>query len=97
MDIHISNRHCSITDAEFENAVNTARRFEKFNLHIVRTDILFDEVPLKKFCEITVRIHDHLFVAKETADDFTKAAHDAGLKIERQLARVHDKFATIRP
>jgi ribosome-associated translation inhibitor RaiA len=36
-------------------------------------------------------------VAKETAADFTKAAHDAGLKIERQLARVHDKFATIRP
>jgi ribosomal subunit interface protein len=97
MDIHISNRHCSITDAEFQNAVDTARRFEKFNCNIVRADILFEEVPLQKFCEITVLLHDHLFVAKETATDFTKAAHDAGLKIERQLARVHDKFATIRP
>ena len=97
MDIHISNRHCSITDAEFQNAVDTARRSEKFNCNIVRADILFEEVPLQKFCEITVLLHDHLFVAKETATDFTKAAHDAGLKIERQLARVHDKFATIRP
>ncbi|MBU3678595.1 MAG: ribosome-associated translation inhibitor RaiA [Candidatus Kapabacteria bacterium] len=97
MDIHISNRHCTITDAEYENAVSTAKRFEKFNLNIVRTDFLFDEVPLQKFCEITVRIHDHLLVAKETASDFTKAAHDAGLKMERQLAKVHDKSTTVRP
>lgn len=97
MDIHISNRHCTITDAEYDNAVTTVRRFEKFNLNIIRTDVLFEEVPLKKFCEITVRIHDHLLVAKETADDFTKAVHDAGLKMERQLAKVHDKFSTVRP
>ncbi len=97
MDIHISNRHCTITDAEYENAVNAALRFEKFNLNIVRANILFEEVPLQKFCEITVRICDHLLVAKETAEDFTKAAHDAGLKIERQLAKIHGKYSTVRP
>lgn len=97
MDIHITARHCQITDAEYENAVNTARRFEKFNQNIVRTDIIFDEVPLLKNCEITLRIHDHLLVAKEAAADFSKAVHDAGLKIERQLSKVHDKYSTVRP
>ena len=93
MDIHISTRHCTITDAEYEQAVNAARRFEKFHQGIVRADILFEEIPLKKSCEITVRIHDHLL----QAPDFTKAVHDAGLKMERQLSKIHDKFATIRP
>jgi ribosomal subunit interface protein len=97
MDIHISTRHCTITDAEYEQAVTAARRFEKFHQGIVRADILFEEVPLEKFCEITVRIHDHLLVAKVQAPDFTKAVHDAGLKMERQLSKIHDKFATIRP
>lgn len=97
MDIHITTRHCTITDAENENAVTAARRFEKFNQNIVRADIVFEEVPLKKSCEITLRIHDHLLVAKEIAPDFSKAVHDAGLKIERQLSKIHDKFATVRP
>jgi ribosomal subunit interface protein len=97
MDIHIKTRHCEITDAEYDSAVNAARRFEKFNHNIVRTDILFEEVPLNKSCEITLRIHDHLLVAKEVAADFSKAVHDAGLKMERQLSKVHDKLATVRP
>jgi len=97
MDIHITTRHCAITDAEYENAVTAAKRFEKFHQNIVRTDIIFEEVPLKKSCEITLRIHDHLLVSKEISTDFSKAVHDAGLKMERQLSKLHDKFATVRP
>lgn len=97
MDIHVTARHCTITDAENTTVIETARSFERYGNHILRVDAIIDQGPLDKICEFTVKIQGQLLVARESASDVTKAAHDAGEKMIRQLGRIHDKYSTIRP
>lgn len=94
MDIHITTRHCTLTDIEHQAAVDAAKHFEKFHNSIIRVDAIVDEGPLKKSCEYTVKINGQLIVAKESAPDFSKAIHDAAQKIQRQLTKIHDKQAS---
>lgn len=91
MDIHITTRHCTLTDIEHQAAVDAATHFEKFHNSIIRVDAIVDEGPLTKTCEFTVKINGQLIVAKESAPDFGKAIHDAAQKIQRQLTKIHDK------
>jgi ribosomal subunit interface protein len=97
MDIHVTARHCTITEAENTTVVETAMSFERYGNSILRVDAIIDKGPLDRICEFTVKIQGQLLVAKESAADVTKAVHDAGEKIHRQLSRIHDKVSTIRP
>ncbi len=97
MDIHVTARHCTITEAENTTVVETAMSFERYGNHIIRVDAILDKGPLDKMCEFTVKIQGQLLVARESAADVTKAVHDAGEKIHSQLSRIHDKISTIRP
>lgn len=97
MDIHVTTRHCAITDAENTMVIETAKSFEKFGNSIIRVDAILDKGPLTKTCEFTVKVQGNLLVSHESAADFTKAVHDAGEKMQRQLSRIHDKHATNRP
>lgn len=96
MDIHVTARHCTITEAENTTVIEMAKSFERFGNNIIRVDAIIDEGPLQKSCEFTVKIQGQLLVGRESAADLVKAVHDAGEKIQRQLGRVHDKHSTIR-
>lgn len=96
MDIHVTSRHCTITEAENTTIVETAKSFERYGNTIIRVDAIVDKGPLEKSCEYTVKVQGQLLVARESAPEVTKAAHDAGEKMHRQLSRLHDKHATIR-
>jgi ribosomal subunit interface protein len=97
MDIHVTARHCAITEAENSTVIETAKSFERYGNSILRVDAIIDKGPLERVCEFTVKIQGQLLVAKESATDVTKAVHDAGEKIHRQLSRIHDKVSTFRP
>lgn len=96
MDIHVTARHCTITEAENTTIVETAKSFERYGSNIIRVDAIIDAGPLERTCEYTVKIQGQLLVSRESAADVSKAAHDAGEKIHRQLGRIHDKHSTIR-
>ena len=91
VDIHITTRHCTLSDIEHQAAIGAAMHFEKYNSSIIRVDAIVEEGPLTKSCEYTVKIQGHLIVAKESAPDFAKAIHYASHKIQRQLTKIHDK------
>lgn len=91
MDIHITTRHCTLTEQEHEAAVEAAKHFEKYHGSILRVDAIVDADAQTKTCEFTVKIQGQLVVAKQSAADFTKAIHDSAHKIQRQLTKIHDK------
>ncbi|MCX6139982.1 MAG: ribosome-associated translation inhibitor RaiA [Candidatus Kapabacteria bacterium] len=91
MDIHITTRHCTLSDVDHEAAIEAAKHFEKFYSTIIRVDAIVEEGPLAKSCEYTVKIAGQLIVAKESGPDFAKAIHDSAQKIQRQLTKIHDK------
>ena len=96
MDIHVTSRNCTITEAENSTVIEMAKSFERYGNHIIRVDAIIDHGPLEKSCEFTVKIQGQLLIGRESAGDLTKAVHDAGEKIQRQLGRIHDKHSTIR-
>lgn len=95
MDIHVTARHCKLTDDEHKAAVDAALHFEKFHDNIIRIDAILDE-DTHKSCEYTVRVHGHTIVARETTGEFTKAIHDAAEKVVRQLRKLKTRMEAPR-
>jgi len=96
VDIHVTTRHCTLTDLEHQSAVHMAEHFGKYNSEIVRVDAIIEDSSHTMSCEFTVKIPGHLIVSKESASDFGKAIHDAGQKISHQLMKIHEKHVKDR-
>lgn len=96
MDIHITTRHCTLTDHENEAAVKAATHFGKFYDNILRVDAILEQEHGAHLCEYTVKVGGHTIVAKEQGQDFSRAIHDAAEKIVRQLTKLNDRQHDVR-
>lgn len=99
MDYHVTHRHCTLSDEEHRAARHAADHFRKFNANILRVDAIFDghlNATSEFTCEYTVHIQGHTVVAKDTADTFLKAIHEAAAKIERQLVKLKERSEPAR-
>lgn len=90
MDLHVTHRHCTVTDEENLAASTAAQNFKKYHDGIIRVDVIFDG-HVQNECEYSVRVPGHTLVAKESADTFLQAIHIAADKVERQLAKLKGK------
>jgi len=95
MDIHVSTRHCTLTEEENDAAIAAAKQFEKFIDGIIRVDVICDENATKQV-EFTVKVPGQILVAKESGQNFSKLIHDAALKMHRQLSRLHEQKLPVR-
>lgn len=95
MDIHVTTRHCHLTEEENDAAIAAAKHFEKFIHGILRVDVICDE-NATKHVEYTVKVPGHILVAKESGEHFSKIIHDAALKMHRQLSRLHELKIPVR-
>ncbi|MBK9184412.1 MAG: hypothetical protein IPM83_15200 [Ignavibacteria bacterium] len=91
MDIHITTRHCTLTDTEHQAAVDAATHFEKFHNSIIRVDAIVDEGPSPKPANSPSRSMVNSSLPKNPPQTSGKAIHDAAQKIQRQLTKIHDK------
>jgi ribosomal subunit interface protein len=96
MDVHITTRHCQLTDNEHEAAVKAAQHLERYYGSIIRVDIIAAEDSGIKSVEFAVRVQGHTIVAKEQGHDHFKAIHTAREKLERQLKRLNDRLHNVR-
>ncbi|MBU3741059.1 MAG: ribosome-associated translation inhibitor RaiA [Candidatus Kapabacteria bacterium] len=99
MDYHVTHRHCELSSEEHEAAKKAAEHFQKFHGNILRVDAIFDghlNATSMFSCEYTVHIQGHTIVAKDTADTFLKAIHEAAAKIERQLVKLKGRSEPAR-
>ncbi len=95
MDIHVTTRHCTLTEEENDAAIAAAKQFEKFVDGIIRVDVICDE-NATKHVEYTVKVPGQKLVAKESGQHFSKIIHDAALKMQRQLSRLHEQKIPVR-
>lgn len=96
MDVHITTRHCQLSETEHEAAVKAAQHLERYYGNIIRVDITAVEDCGVKSAEFAVRVQGHTIVAKENGNDLFKAIHDAREKLERQLKRLNDRLHNVR-
>jgi ribosomal subunit interface protein len=96
MDIHITSRHCKLTNDEHSAAIKAAEHLMKFHENILRVDIVASEDAGQKGAEFAVKVQGQTIVAKENGPDHIKAIHDAREKVERQLRRFNDRQHNVR-
>lgn len=96
MDVHITTRHCQLTDEEHQAAIKSAEYLDRFHHHILRVDVIASEDAGIKLAEFTVKVQGHVVVAKEAGDDYVKAIHDAREKVARQLKKLSDRQNDVR-
>ncbi len=96
MDVHITTRHCKLSDEEHNAAVKAAEHLMRFHENILRVDIVAIEDAGVKQAEFAVRVQGHTIVAKEHGVDHGKAIHDAREKVERQLKRLNERRNSLR-
>jgi ribosomal subunit interface protein len=87
MDVHLTARHCKLQPDEQAAARAAATSFTKYIDGITRVDGIFDSTTAKS-CEFAVRVHGHVIVARNDADGFSKAIHDAAHSVIRQLRKL---------
>lgn len=92
MELHLTARHCKLNSDEHAAATEAAKNFAKFYDGIVRVDAVFDEATHKS-CEYTVRVQGHTIVARESAENFFTAIHEASHKVVRQLRKLKTKMS----
>ncbi len=96
MDVHITTRHCQLSDEEHTAAVKAAEYLDRFHPSIIRVDVIAGEDAGNKFAEFTVKVQGHTVVAKEQAAEHVKAIHDAREKVARQLKKLSDRQNDVR-
>ncbi|RPI69745.1 MAG: ribosome-associated translation inhibitor RaiA [Ignavibacteriae bacterium] len=96
MDVHITTRHCQLTDEEHQAAIKGAEYLDRFHHHILHVDVIASEDAGIKNAEFTVKVQGHVVVAKESGDDYVKAIHDAREKVARQLKKLSDRQNDVR-
>lgn len=96
MDVHITTRHCQLSDEEHAAAVKAAEYIDRFYPNILRLDLIAGHDAGQKFAEITVKVQGHVIVAKESAAEHIKAIHDAREKVARQLKKLSERQSDTR-
>lgn len=99
MDYHVTQRHCALSAEELAAARSAADHFSKYNHGILRVDTIVDghlNATSTVTCEYTVHVQGHTVVAKDTAETFLKAIHQAAAKIERQLVKLKERAEPTR-
>jgi putative sigma-54 modulation protein len=94
MEIKVTARHFDAKPALREDAINAAKKFEKFYSNIVSTEVILSFEKMHdsiKVAEFVVHVQDHTLVAKESSDDFMKSIHDGSEKMVRQLTKLKTK------
>ncbi|TAE27869.1 MAG: ribosome-associated translation inhibitor RaiA [Candidatus Kapaibacterium sp.] len=94
MEIKVTARHFDAKPDLRDDAINAAKKFEKFYSHIISTEVIlsFEKIHDSiKTAEFIVHVHDHTLVAKESSDDFFKSLHDGSEKMVRQLTKLKTK------
>lgn len=94
MKIKITARHFKAKDSLQTHIQNKLEELNKFNENIMFADVIlsYDKPPMEaKYCEIILKLKDKIITAKESSDDFSRAADLAAEKIEIQLYKHIDK------
>ena len=94
MEIKVTARHFDAKPVLREDAINAAKKFEKFYNHIISTEVILSFEKMHdsiKTAEFVVHVHDHTLVAKESSEDFSKSLHEGAEKMIRQLNKLKTK------
>ncbi len=95
MDVHLTARHCKLQPEEQAAARAAALGFAKYIDGITRVDGIFDATTSKS-CEYAVRVHGHVIVARNEAEGFEKAIHDAAHSVIRQIRKLKTRMSAPR-
>jgi putative sigma-54 modulation protein len=97
VEVIISGRHVSVTDAMREHAQQRAEKLATLSQHLMHVKITLGIESGRQIVEViaTVRKHGEM-VAKSESHDMYGAIDEAILKIEKQLHKSEDRFRTQR-
>ncbi|MGO4955752.1 ribosome hibernation-promoting factor, HPF/YfiA family [Luteococcus sp. Sow4_B9] len=97
MDIVVTGRHCTISDAVREQVAERLASVEKLRDRVIRTEVEFTNVESKgnpndnMLCEITLRSKGPVVRAEAYAEDKMVAFEKAMDKLKTQLRKASDR------
>ena len=92
MDVTISTRHVTVSEAIRRHAVARLQRLERYDPRPVRAELLFDAQRGAKKVEAHVSVAGAgLFIARAAAPSFRNALDRALERLARQIRRQHSR------
>ncbi len=92
MDIIISARHMELTESMENHIRERIAKLPRLDDHIISISITLDEDAGQEEVEIIAKCHKEVLVTKTSEHDLYVAIDEAFEKLERRIAKLHDKL-----
>lgn len=92
MEVTISGRHMEVTEAMEKHVREHIDRLPHFDNHIQHVTVTLGRDSHSQHVEVIAKCHKTTLVANARGHDVYKSIEEAFAKLERQVARSHDKL-----
>ncbi len=92
MNITISARNFTLTDAITEFAGRKLGKLRRFEHHIIDGNLILEKDKSISIVELTLRVKHSTITCKVNTQDIYQGIIDVAKKAERQLQKYEDKF-----
>ncbi len=95
-NVTISARHMDLTDAMKNHINERIEKLPRFDDHIISIEVVLDEDAGREKVEIIAKCHHEVLVTKSNGHDLYAAIDEAFDRLERRVAKLHDKLVEKR-
>ena len=96
MQIDITGRHVEVTETMEAHIRQHIDKLPRFDDRLQYVNVTLNMESGNQFCEVIVKCHKADLVAEATSHDMYQSIDEAFGKMERRVARMHDKLVSNR-